>query len=85
MFVPGYLRYLSRKYRERMLKLMIYMSICLYMVSFVFLFAPVCVPDPQNAEVEAQVRPALDNLVDDADRDVRYFSRKAMQAVSAMG
>lgn len=55
------------------------------MVSFVFLFPPVCVPDPQNAEVEAQVRPALDNLVDDADRDVRYFSRKAMQAVSAMG
>lgn len=40
---------------------------------------------PQNAAVESQVRPALDNLVDDADRDVRYFSRKAMQAVSTMG
>lgn len=39
----------------------------------------------QNDVVEAQVRPALDSLVDDADRDVRYFTRKAMQAVSAMG
>ena len=35
--------------------------------------------------MEAKIRPALDNLVDDADRDVRYFSRKAMLAVSAMG
>lgn len=39
----------------------------------------------QNAAVENQVRPTLDSLVDDSDRDVRYFSRKAMQAVAAMG
>ncbi|CAM9865087.1 unnamed protein product [Hapterophycus canaliculatus] len=42
-------------------------------------------PRLENAAVEAQIRPALDTLVDDADRDVRYFSRKAMQAVSTMG
>ncbi|CAM9592625.1 unnamed protein product [Ectocarpus sp. 8 AP-2014] len=42
-------------------------------------------PRLENDAVEAQVRPALDSLVDDADRDVRYFTRKAMQAVSAMG
>lgn len=42
-------------------------------------------PRLQNTAVENQIRPALDGLVDDADRDVRYFSRKAMQAVSAMG
>lgn len=39
----------------------------------------------QNEAVENDVRPALDNLVDDADRDVRYFARKAMQTVAAMG
>ncbi|CAM9191834.1 unnamed protein product [Ascophyllum nodosum] len=42
-------------------------------------------PRLQNAAVENQVRPTLHSLVDDADRDVRYFSRKAMQTVAAMG
>ena len=46
---------------------------------------PTHTPLFQNAAVESKIRPALDSLVDDADRDVRYFSRKAMLAVSAMG
>lgn len=38
----------------------------------------------KKQQVQNDVRAALDNLVNDADRDVRYFARKALQAVAAM-
>jgi serine/threonine-protein phosphatase 2A regulatory subunit A len=31
--------------------------------------------------IEGQIRPALNSLIDDPDRDVRYFTRKAIAAL----